>query len=168
MIHPRVILVTAEVVATMRGISREAAYALADGADFNFPFSSGPAAYQWVFNVATHPTSERELRFWARELNTPAAVQTLTLDEVIRQIVPRRDIVPGQFCGLPNWQVGDLLRVSRATLLGLRRELQAVPHAGGIYVPRAALETFFRRRWCYASPAPAPARRMQPLNGAAR
>ena len=149
MIHPRVILVSAEVVATMRGISREAAYALADGVD-EVPLTSGPSTYQWVFNVGTNPTHERELRFWSRELNQPEAVSGMTLDDVVRQIVPRRELLPGQFCGLRNWEVGELLRVSKVTLLALRRELQAVPRAGGIYIPRASLENFLRHRWCYA------------------
>ena len=150
MIHPRIIMVSAEVVATMRGISREAVYALADGANFEIPLSSGPSTYQWVFNVAANPTRERELRFWTRELNQPAAVSAMTLDDVVRQIVPRRELLPGQFCGLRNWEVGELLRLHKSSLLSLRRELQAVPRAGGIYIPRASLENFLRRRWCYA------------------
>ena len=42
----------------------------------------------------------------------------------------------------------------RRTLLDLRPELGSVPHNGGMYVPRAALENFFRRRWCFAATAP--------------
>jgi hypothetical protein len=149
MIHPRVNLVHAEVVATMRGVSREAVYDLVDGA------GSDGESYLWVFNVCACPKRERELRFWSLELNNPKAVRSLNLEEVIKQIVPRRDVVPGQFCGLPNWQVRDLLRVSRRTLLDLRPELGSVPHNGGMYVPRAELEKFFRRRWCFASTLPA-------------
>ncbi len=145
MIHPRVNLVHAEVVATMRGVAREAVYDLVDGVGNN------GESFIWVFNVCARPNRERELRFWSRELNQPAAVRGLLLEEVIRQIVPRRDVVPGQFCGLPNWQVRDLLRVSRRTLLDLRSELGSVPHNGGMYVPRVALESFFRRRWCFAA-----------------
>jgi hypothetical protein len=143
MIHPRVTLVTTEVVATMRGISREAAYSLADG-------GLGDECFMWVFNVATNPERERELRWWRRELETPLETRSLSLEEVIRQIVPRRDVLPGQYCGLRNWEVGELLRISRMALLTLREELQAEPRNGGIYVPRAALEKFLRTRWCYA------------------
>jgi hypothetical protein len=146
MIHPRVQLVTAEVVATMRGVSRETVYAWADG-------GFGDESFLWVFNVASR-TSERELRFWKTEIETPAATRRLALNAVVAQIVPRREALPGQFCGLPNWQVGDLLRLSRQQLLNLREELGAVPHNGGIYVPRANLEQFFIRRWCYQNHAP--------------
>ena len=145
MIHPRVTLVHAEVVATLRGVSREAIYDAVDGAD-----GTGDS-FMWVFNVCASAQRERELRFWSPELNAPETVRGLNLEEVIRRIVPRRDVVPGQFCGMPNWQVRDLLRVSRRTMLDLRDELQAVPHQGGIYVPRAGLESFFRRRWCFAA-----------------
>ncbi len=144
MIHPRIILVTAEVVATMRGVAREVIYQMADGA-------YGGESYLWVFNIATNPERERELRFWSREINAPAATKNLSLSQVVQQIVPRREGLPGQFIGLRNWEVGELLRVPNVTLLALRGELQAVPHNGGIYVPRAALENFFARRWCYAN-----------------
>lgn len=147
MIHPRVILVHAEVVATWRGVSREMVYDLVDGGGDEM------GSLLWVFNVCASLGRERELRFWARELREPQAVKDFSLDEVIRQIVPRREAVPGQFCGLPNWQVRDLLRVSRRTLLDLRGELGTVQHQGGLYVPRATLENFFRRRWCFNQPA---------------
>lgn len=140
MIHPRVQLVSAEVVATMRGISRENIYELLDG---------GADTFNWVFNVGTSERL-REPRFWTRELREPVAVRDLALDEVIRQIVPRRDLLQGQFCGLPKWQVAELLRVSRRQLLELNGELPAVPHAGGMYVAREKIEHFFRRRWLFA------------------
>jgi hypothetical protein len=143
MIHPRIHLVSAEVVATMRGVSREQVYELVDGGA-----AGGKDAYLWVFNVGTF--RERELRFWAQELREPAASRGLSLDEVVHRLVPRRDLVPGQFCGLPNWQVGELLRLRRQQLLNLRQELQAVPRSGGIYIPRPALENFFKRRWLFA------------------
>ena len=145
MIHPRVQLVTAEVVATMRGISRDSVYELVDGAD------DANGAFMWVFDVGT--SVSRELRFWARELREPVAVRNFSLEEVIGQLVPRRDLVPGQFCGLPNWQVGELLRVSKGTLINLRPELNAEARSGGIYIPRPALEDFFRRRWLFAGVA---------------
>jgi len=148
MIHPRITLVHAEVVATMRGISRESVYELVDGAG-----DGDLGAFVWVFNVCASP-GLRELRFWSRELHEPLSVRGFDLEEVIRQIVPRRDALPGQFCGLPNWQVRDLLRVSRATLMELRDELDTVQYKGGLYVPRESLENFFRRRWCFAATLP--------------
>ena len=149
MIHPRVQLVSADYIATMFGVSKEAVH------DNNTGWKRAECdealAYRWVFNVASDQNVKRELRFWSREVSDPRGTRSLQLEEVIRAMVPRRDVVPGQFCGLRNWEVGDLLRVSRAVLLELREELQARPHNGGIYVPRAALEDFFRRRWCFAN-----------------
>ena len=139
MIHPRVQLVTAEVVATMRGISRENVYELVDG---------GTDTFMWVFNVGQG--NKRELRFWTRELREPVAVRDFHLDEVVRQIVPRRDLVPGQFCGMPNWELVDLLRLTRPALMDLRDELCGEARSGGIYYPRPAIEDFFRRRWLFA------------------
>lgn len=141
MIHPRVQLVTAEVVATMRGIPRELVYELVDG---------GTDSFMWVFNVSTSPRL-RDPRFWTRELREPVATQIFGLEEVIQQLVPRRDQLPGQFCGLPKWQLGDLLRVSRRQLLELADELPAEPHLGGMFVRRSHIEAFFRRRWLFAN-----------------
>jgi hypothetical protein len=142
MIHPRIILASADAVATHRGVSLEAIYDQVDG-------GFGDESFLWVFNIASDLNAKRELRFWSREINAPESTRSLDLEDVIKAIVPRRDALPGQFCGMRNWEVGDLLRVSRPMLLDLRVELEAVPHNGGIYVPRAALEKFFRRRWCY-------------------
>ncbi len=144
MIHPSVQLVSAETVASIRGLPRAAIYKVADG---NFAGCS----YNWVWNVGTG--SERELRFWSKEVNDQKSVAHLSIDQVIQHIVPRREKIPGQFCGMRNWEVGDLLRVSNITLLALRKELEVVAREGGIYIPRHSLENFFRRRWCYADTA---------------
>jgi hypothetical protein len=120
----------------MRGVSDETALSLADG------------ELQFVFDIAPKPKTKRELRFWVREVENPKAVAALTINAVIAQIVPRRDAIPGQFCGLRNWEVGNLLRASRATLISLRDELAARPRSvGGIWIPRSALENFLRSRW---------------------
>ena len=131
MIHPRVHLVTAEVVATMHGISCEAVYHRVDTAE----------GWMWVWNVGAG--SERSLRFWSRELTGDTS--KLALDAVIHQIVPRREMSGG----LQKWEVAELLRVSRRQLLDL--DLRFVPRAGGMWIATTDLETFFRRRWLFAN-----------------
>jgi hypothetical protein len=133
-IHPRIKLVTAEVVASIRGISREAIY--------DESLAESDLQYIWVFNVSANPDKEgeRELRFWTRELQDPAQVQTLSLDDVINQILPGRPT-------LANWEVRDLLRLSREHLRRLRPELEATELNNTIQIPRSGLEKFFRRRW---------------------
>jgi len=145
MIHPRITLVTADYIATERGISVEAVHEMVDGLGDN------AESFTWVFNIAPAMNIKRELRFWAKEVINPAQASGLSLEAVLKAIIPRREAVPGQFVGLCNWEVRELLRVSRRTLIELREELKAVPHNGGIYVPRQALEDFFRRRWVFAS-----------------
>jgi hypothetical protein len=129
-VHPSIKLVSPEVVATIRGISRESLYeqSLAGG------------LYRWVFNVGSNPARERELRFWARELKDPAAVRTVTIKTVIDQILP-----PGP--PMSNLQVCDLLRVTRPHLFSLRAELQGKAHNNRIFFARTALVKFFQRRW---------------------
>ena len=133
MIHPRVHLVTAEVVATMRGISGESVYHRVDTGD----------GWMWVWNVGA--ARGRELRFWSRELREPAATKSFQLEDVIRQIVPRREL----FGSVQKWEVCDLLRVSRYQVSEL--QLPFVPRAGGMWIATGDLENFFRRRWLFAS-----------------
>lgn len=133
MIHPRITLVTAEVVATMRGCSCEAVYQRVDT----------DAGWQWVFNVGTG--RERELRFWSREQLQPAETRSLQLPEVIQQIVPARNLSGGY----QKWEVGELLRVSRQRLLEL--DLRFAPRNGGMWVAQVDLENFFRRRWLFSN-----------------
>jgi hypothetical protein len=146
LLPPRIPLVSANFVATMRGQRLE-----------TFLESVGSAvkgeSLMWVFDVSPRMTNKRLLRFWSNELHDPAGAKKLTLEQVVKQLVPRRDAVPGQFVGLRNWEVGDLLRVSNSTLLEMHKELRAVSRDGGIYIPRAALEDFFYRRWIFANTA---------------
>jgi hypothetical protein len=65
-------------------------------------------------------------------------------------------VFPGQFAGLRNWEVGELLTLSRRRLIELREEWRAINRDGCIWVPRANLENFLRRRWVFASALPAP------------
>ena len=152
MIHPAVMLVSAEVVATMRGISREAVYALAEETRLT---AHGPAggSLLWIFNVSTRESGDRELRFWSTELANPLAVQCLTIDQVVARVVPARVALPGQFPGLSFWQAGDLLRVSRASLLELRPHLAPEDHRGCLYVRAETLRNFLKRRWLFAGHA---------------
>ncbi len=152
MIHPRVIFVRAAYIAAIRGVSVESVYDLVDGAGNFRPEpkakSPEPDSYTWVFNVSAGRM--RELRFWSREVDHPDATRGLSLDRVIHYIVPRRDQVPGQYAGLRNWEVGDLLSLSRKQLIQLRGELHAHNREGTIWMPRAALEDFLRRRWIFS------------------
>jgi len=136
MIHPRIILVTAEVVATMRGLTCEAVYNQVDT----------DTGWQWVWNVGGG--RERSLRFWSKEQNFPEATRNLRLEEVIGQLVPRRELSGG----FQKWEVAELLRVSRRQLMDL--EMPFVPRHGGMWIPAEELKNFFRRRWCYAAPSP--------------
>jgi hypothetical protein len=133
--HSTVKLVPASFVAILRGINDEAALALADD------------HYQWVWDVSIN-RKRRDLRFWTKELEDRKVVSNLSLDQVIEQIVPRRDLVPGQFCGLCNWEVTDLLHISRRHMINLRKELGSPRRADGkVWTRRQALERFFRERW---------------------
>ena len=104
-------------------------------------------SYLWVWNVSTGVGAKRELRFWSREINDPAAVTGLTLDAVINTIIPDRMHIPGQHDGLRNWEFRHLLRLSKSTLSEMRQELGIRGTAQGHLIPRAILDQFFRRRW---------------------
>lgn len=102
--------------------------------------------YLWVWNVSSG-SDKRELRFWSREINEPAAVVRLTLDEAVRAIIPRRSHLPGQFNGLRAWEFRHMLRLSKPSLVALHRELDVRGAVRHYVIPRAKIEEFFRRRW---------------------
>jgi hypothetical protein len=131
MIHPRVQLVTADFVGTLHGLSTEAVYKRVDTDE----------GWMWVFNAGTG--TERALRFWKREQVEPLATRCLHLEEVIRQIVPPRQLSGGW----QKWEVADLLRLSRRRLMELNLNFQ--PRNGGLWLPQAELTHFFRTRWLY-------------------
>lgn len=133
MIHPRVHLVTAEVVATMHGISCEAVYHRVDTAE----------GWMWVWNVGA--ARGRELRFWSKEQLFRTETKNLELNEVVRKLVPTRALSGG----MQKWEVCDLLRVSRYQVSEL--QLPFIPRAGGMWISTSELENFFRRRWLFAS-----------------
>lgn len=103
--------------------------------------------YLWVWNVSSGVGNRRELRFWSREVNDPASVAGLTIDDVLKTVVPKRAHVPGQRDGLRNWEFRHLLRLSKPSLCELRKELGVRGTTRNLFIPRANLERFLRRRW---------------------
>lgn len=122
--------------------SADAIYAMSDGGDLV------EGHYQWVWNVATDARGEiRDLRWWIGEVLAPQRQAALTLDRVINFLLPQ------QRREFPAGEVQALLLVSRPTLMELRAELLGDLRQGGSFYPRAALVTFFQRRWLGAEPA---------------
>lgn len=103
--------------------------------------------YLWVWNISLGIGSRRELRFWCREINHPAAVLNFTLNSAISGILPRRAKEDGRQGGLYNWEFRHLLRISRATMSGLRAELGVAGIEREFMIPRDSIENFLRRRW---------------------
>jgi hypothetical protein len=103
--------------------------------------------YLWVWNVSSGAGSKRSLRFWSREINDPASVRKLKLDAVIQATVPCRAHMSGQFDGLRAWEFRHLLHLSKPTLHDMREELGICGTARNLFIPRANIEQFFRRRW---------------------
>lgn len=103
--------------------------------------------FLWVWNVSSGVGARRELRFWSREINDPASVAGLTLDAVIKSVIPDRNHVPGQRNGLHNWEFRHLLRLSKPTACELRQELGIRGAIRHLFIPRPRIEQFFRRRW---------------------
>ena len=103
----------------------------------------------WVWNVSSGRTYKRELRFWSREINDPASVARMTLDDVIPLLLPDRTHVPGQRAGLLNWEFRHLMRLSKASLSEIRKELNLKNPGRGrnLFIARGTIEQFLRRRW---------------------
>jgi hypothetical protein len=104
-------------------------------------------AFLWVWNVSSGASGKRELRFWSREINDPVSVTNLTLDAVIKAIIPERAHVPGQRDGLHNWEFRHLLRLSKSSVSELRKELCVKGTIRNLFIPRENIEQFFQRRW---------------------
>lgn len=101
--------------------------------------------YIWVWNVSVGLGNRRELRFWSREINDPRSVAKLKFDAVIQAAVPFR--THGQCDGLRNWELRHLLRLSKPSLTAMREELGISETGRNLFIPRANIEQFFRRRW---------------------
>jgi hypothetical protein len=103
--------------------------------------------FLWVWNVSSGVGARRELRFWSREINEPASVAGLTLNAVIKSVIPNRRHLPGQRDGLLNWEFRHLLRLSKPSACELRRELGIRGTIRNLFIPRSRIEKFFHRRW---------------------
>jgi len=133
----RSFLLRVQTVADLRGVPEKRIIELAD------------LHYTWVWNVSSG-TCRRALRFWNQEVLNPAATAGLCLSQVIERLLPRPNLLPGQFDGLRSEQVITLLRLHRSSLHELRDELGGVERYGNLCIPRAGLESFLRRRWLLA------------------
>lgn len=140
-IHKRSVLVGADTVASVRGITIEKVYELVDG-------GLGDEKLLWVWDMSSGGRDRRNLRFWAREINEPRTTDRLTLENVVQLIIPRRTAIKGQFDGLRNWEIVSLFRLEKPQVISLREELKADLRDDGVYYPRPALEDFLRKRWC--------------------
>jgi hypothetical protein len=126
----------AETVSCVTGLSIDHVYEMVEHGRF-----------LWVWNVSAGTGARRELRFWSREINDPASVAKLKLDAVINAAVPFRAHVSGQCDGLRNWEFRHLLRLSKPSLTALRQELGISETGRDLFISRAGIEQFFRRRW---------------------
>lgn len=133
----RTIFCGIDTVSCLAGLSHSRVYELVES-----------GYYLWVWNVSSGRTGRRELRFWTREISRRASVSRLTLDDVLKFIIPQRAHLAGQFDGLRNWELRHLLRISKTSLCKMRRELGMCGTSRNLLIPRANLERFFRRRWC--------------------
>ena len=125
-----------ETVSCVTGLSVDRLYELVDSGN-----------YLWVWNVSIRVGSRRELRFWCREINHPSAVVNFTLNSAIDALIPKRAHVADQRDGLYNWEFRNLLRISKPTVWGLREEIGVTSVDNDLFIPRARLDDFFRRRW---------------------
>jgi hypothetical protein len=125
-----------ETVSCVTGLSMDRLYELVDSGN-----------YLWVWKVSLRADSKRELRFWCREINHPSAVLNFTLNSAIDALIPKRAHVAGQQNGLYTWEFRNLLRISKSTVWSLREELGVIGVERDLFIPRAPLEDFFRRRW---------------------
>jgi len=125
-----------DTVSCVTGLSTNRIYDLVESGD-----------YLWVWNISSGLGKRRELRFWSREINNPAAVSKMTIDAVIQAIIPNRSRLPGQADGIGNWEFRHLLRLSKPCHCLLRKELGVCGTVRNFFIPRASLEQFFHRRW---------------------
>lgn len=129
-LNQRTVLVKIDSVIDVRGVSAEAAYALADG------------KLVFVWNVAVNLKGKiRVLRFFAREVVAPKMTRGLGIDHVIEIILGDRKIFhAGDVC--------QLLRVRRPTLLALRKQLGGrLQRCGGAIFQRDGIQNFLQTRW---------------------
>jgi hypothetical protein len=73
--------------------------------------------YIWVFNLARQAGRVRDLRFWVSEMLNPSAVAGLSLEEVIKQILP-----PSR-SSFPSGEICLRFMISKPSLGRIRREM---------------------------------------------
>jgi hypothetical protein len=137
--NQRTVLIKVDVVKHLTNLSIDEIYSRAGGGSLFGGFT-------WVWNVAVDPEGEiRDLRFWAREIIMPETTRRLSLDQVIKSILPakRTQYPSGEVCE-------TVLSIRRPTLKELRRELNGQLAANSSFFPREGLEKFLRRRWLNA------------------
>lgn len=128
-------LVTTSAVQGFSGLQYDQVRELVDGGDF---FHRG---FEWVWNFATEPDGERDLRFWAREVFAPETCRELGLGDVLAIILP-----PTR----KTFQAGEVMRMftlNRTSLMRLRGQLGGRLETSGSFYTRDSLEHFLRTRW---------------------
>lgn len=133
-----------ETVSCVTGLSKDRIYELVDS-----------GYYLWVWNVSGGIGVRRELRFWSREINNHGSTAKLTFDAVLKAVIPRRSHIPGQRDGIQNWEFGHLFRLSKPSLSRMRKELGIRGRLRNLFISRAYIERFLRRRWA-GNPASCP------------
>jgi hypothetical protein len=125
-----------ETVSCVAGLSLDQIYEMVDR-----------GRYLWVWDISVGYGSKRALRFWSREINDPISAAKLKLDAVIGIAIPFRAHISGQYDGLRAWEFRDLLRISKPCLHAMRHELGVCGTTRNLFIPRASIEEFFRKRW---------------------
>ena len=136
----RSVLIPVPGVRALRRLQYDAIRKLVDeGGDL---FNPG---FVWVWNFASRPDGERDLRFWRDEIEDTRATAKLALDDVLARILPlnRRNYHAGQ--------VTELFMLTPNSLARLRRQLGGHVETSGAVFPRAGLESFLRKRWLGAA-----------------
>lgn len=132
----RTVLIKVDTVMHLTGLSADAIYERAVG-------NSLLGEFAWVWNVAADPAGKiRDLRFWAREIVAPETTKRLSLDRVMKLLLPPKRVQyhSGEVCN-------TLLSIRRPTLQQLREELNGKLAAHSSFFPREGLEQFLRTRW---------------------
>jgi hypothetical protein len=97
---------------------------------------------QWVFNVSVGKSNIRELRFWARELQSPECGR-MASGQALQHILGERE----EWCGS---QIQQLLMISRPSVTRWQRsgDLPGRKVGRTFWTTRAALEQFLKERLC--------------------
>jgi hypothetical protein len=131
-IADRQMLVSANTVRAMRGITYESIMQLIQRGEL-----------KWVFDIAAKqaPKHTRDLRFWLPEILDPPAMAKLKLADVISEILPRgrRSITSSEMC--------RIFLTDRTTIKKRAVQWAAVKRDGVWYMKRATLAAWLSQRW---------------------